>query len=106
MRRIPGKPYTVCIQDGPVELFVGVFAEAMEQVPKNGVALAQVEVDMVYLRYPELFQTWIDAGSSRYGADNVPSLDVDGDGPRVYAIWVDSPGGDWRLLSRGEKLGT
>lgn len=105
IRRIPKKPYTVYIVNS-VETVTGTFDFALGQLTKDAVADTFIEVDMAYLRYPELFQTWLDAGSSRFGADSVPYLDVSGGGPRVDAYWVGRPDGRWRLLSRGQKIGT
>lgn len=100
------KPYVVCLQSGSVELFVGTFDQAMARIPNNGIATASVEVNMTHLQFPGLFQPWIDAGSSRCGADDVPCLSVYGGRPRVGAHWVGHPSRDWRLLSRGKKIGT
>lgn len=104
--RIPRKPYVIYLQNGPVELEVGTFDQAMSNISSKGVATPFIEIDMVYVRYPELFQSWIDAGSSRYGTDSVPCLVVPGGGPGVDACWVDDPRRNWRMLSRGKKLGT
>lgn len=105
LRRIPQKPYTVYIAN-TVETVTGTFDSAMGQLAKDGVASPFIEVDMAYLRYLELFQTWLDAADSRFGADRVPDLAVGHGRPGVDASWVDDPGRHWRVLSRGKKIGT
>lgn len=104
-RPLPKKPYTVYIANS-VETVTGTFDSAMSQLTKNAFAANFIEVDMAYLRYPEFFQTWLDAGDSRGGADDVPYLYVDGVEPKVFARWALYPNGHWRLLSRGKKIGT
>lgn len=103
--RIPKKPYTAYIVNS-VEIVTGIFDFAMGQLAKGAVASPFIEVDMAYLRYPELFQTWLDAGNSRCGAGCVPCLRVGGGGPGVFAYSVGDPGSRWRFLFRGNKIGT
>ncbi len=92
------------------ELVIGTFQKALDQAPKNGVAVSMLAVDMFYFQYPGLFNSedgsWRDAGKSRYGADNVPYLDVWYAGSKVNAHGADGPDSYWRLLFRGNKIGT
>ncbi|MEK7616436.1 MAG: hypothetical protein AAB414_00070 [Patescibacteria group bacterium] len=95
---------------GTSELVIGTFEQAMAETPKYGVAGTMIFIDMFYLSHPQLFDDehgrWRDAGRSRFGAGSVPYLYVDGDGPGVDASWAGYPTGGWRLLSRGNKIGT
>lgn len=103
--RMRRKPYTIYIANN-VETVTGTFDFAVAQLSQDGSLDTFIEIDMAYLRYLELFQPWLDGGNSRFGADNVPCLFVSSDRPRVYAYWSDDPHSDWRLLSRGKKIGT
>lgn len=103
--KMPQKPYTAYMSNS-VETVTGTFDFAMSQLAKSAVASPFIEVDMVYLQYPELFQTWLDAGSSRDGADYVPCLGVGGGEPEVSADWVGYPVRSWRVLFRGKQIRT
>lgn len=105
---VPEIAYTVCTR--PPVLFRGTYAEALRQIPDYRIGSPMTEVDDAYLnlysKYSEFFAPWADAGNSRDGVGRVPYLDVDGDGPTVYARWTGSPRRRWRVLFRGKNIGT
>ena len=101
--------YTIYVA-GTSRLVVGTFAEAIPETPKNGVAGLMVEVDMTYLNHPQLFDDehgrWRDAGRSRCGAGSIPCLEVWDGSPVVDAGRAGYPSRSWRVLFRGNKIGT
>jgi len=106
---LPSEVYTTYVQ-GNSELVTGTFDQAMEHKPRDGEAVSMAAVDGFYLRYPDFFDDehgrWRHAGNSRYGAVYVPFLRVWFGGPGVGADGAGGPGRRWRLLFRGNKIGT
>ncbi len=106
--KISKVPYTV--HTCPPKLYRGYYSEALKQIPDYATGSPMTEIIESYLklyaRYPKFFASWADSGNSRSGAGDVPCLRVVGGRPEVGADGVDGPGRGWRVLFRGNKIGT
>ncbi len=104
----PDLPYTVYTI--PPTLFRGYYSEALKQIPDYAVGAPASEVFEAYLKlyskFPQFFNPWADSGNSLAGAGYVPYLHVWRGGPEVVARRADSPLRDWRVLFRGNEIGT